>query len=165
MPGKPARIGGASGYIMRAFAKAPQISSPSATTTRSPLFETRMLLLLNEHRSRSRPLSLLGRLAASQQPAVPAAAGPPSEEWTLHPQTVQVIWGIFGRPEVNLIASEDNTHCQTYCFKGQGCVGPRLAQPPPLCFSQIALIPQAIKRIRELKHRVLLVAPLWRNQN
>ncbi len=42
-PPKPARMGGASGYIMWAFAKAPQISSPSATTTRSLLFETRSL--------------------------------------------------------------------------------------------------------------------------
>ncbi len=28
----------------------------------------------------------------------------PSYEWTLHPQTVQEIWGIFIRPEVNLFA-------------------------------------------------------------
>ncbi len=41
----------------------------------------------------------------------------PSDEWTLHPQTVQEIWGIFGRPEVDLIASEDNTHCKTYLSK------------------------------------------------
>ncbi len=81
----------------------------------------------------------------------------PLDEWTLHPQTVQETWGIFGRPEVDLFASEDN--------KGQGCVGPRLAQPPPLCFSPIALIPQVIRRIREQKHRVLLVAPFWRSQH
>ncbi len=36
----------------------------------------------------------------------------PSDKWTLHSQTVQVIWGIYGRPEVDLFASEDNTHCQ-----------------------------------------------------
>ncbi len=34
----------------------------------------------------------------------------PSDEWTLHPQTVQEIWGIFGRPEVDLFTSEDNTY-------------------------------------------------------
>ncbi len=76
-----------------------------------------------------------------------------SDEWTLHPQTVQEIWGIFGRPEVDLFTSEDNTHCQTY-------FSPYLAQPPPLYFSPIALIPQVIRRIREQKHRVMLVAPL-----
>ncbi len=56
-PLKPARMGRASGYIMRAFAKAPQISSPSATTTRSSLFETRSLRHWTSHRSGSRPLS------------------------------------------------------------------------------------------------------------
>ncbi len=37
--GKPARMGRASGYKMQAFAKTPQISSPSATTTRYSLYE------------------------------------------------------------------------------------------------------------------------------
>ncbi len=32
MAGKPAGIGGAYGYIMRAFAKAPQVTSTEATT-------------------------------------------------------------------------------------------------------------------------------------
>ncbi len=41
----------------------------------------------------------------------------PSDEWTLHPPTVQEIWGIFSKPEVELFASEDNTHCQTYFSK------------------------------------------------
>ncbi len=72
---KPARMGGSSGYIMRAFAKAPQISSPSVMTTRSSLFETQSLCI--ERAIAADPdLSLLGRLAASQQPAAPAAAGP-----------------------------------------------------------------------------------------
>ncbi len=37
--GKPARMGRAYGYKMQAFTKTPQISSPSATTTRYSLFE------------------------------------------------------------------------------------------------------------------------------
>ncbi len=56
-PPKPARMGEAYGYIMRAFAKAPQISSPSVSTTRSLLYETRSLRRWTSHRSRSRPLS------------------------------------------------------------------------------------------------------------
>ncbi len=58
MIGKPARMIGASDYIMRAFAKAPQIFSPSPTTTRSSLYETRSLLRWTGNRSRSRPLSV-----------------------------------------------------------------------------------------------------------
>ncbi len=35
-------------------------------------------------------------------------------EWALHPQTVQEIWSVFGREEVDLFTSEDNSHCPTY---------------------------------------------------
>ncbi len=35
---------------------------------------------------------------------------------------------------------------------------------PPSAFLPIALLPQVIKRVREMKCSVLLVAPLWRNQ-
>ncbi len=49
-------------------------------------------------------------------------------------------------------------------FEGQGRVGPRLAQPPPYAFPPIALLPQVVRRVREQGHKVLLVAPLWRNQ-
>ncbi len=45
--------------------------------------------------------------------------------------TIQEICAIFGRPEVDLFASEDNTHWQTYFSKDRDA----LAQPPPLCFS------------------------------
>ncbi len=55
----------------------------------------------------------------------------PSEEWMLHPQVVQKIWKIFGKAEVDLFASKDNSHCPIYYLLLR--VGPRLAQPPPLC--------------------------------
>ncbi len=82
----------------------------------------------------------------------------PSEEWMLHPQTVQMIWKIFGKAEVDIFASKDSSHCTTYYSKVQGCIGPQLAQPPPLC------IPQVIRQIREQGRKVLSVAPLWENQ-
>ncbi len=34
-----------------------------------------------------------------------------SEEWTLHPLAVQRIWEIFGKAQVDLFASKDNSHC------------------------------------------------------
>ncbi len=44
-----------------------------------------------------------------------------SEEWTLHPLTVQISWEVFGRARVDLFASEDNSYsggtnrgCQSY---------------------------------------------------
>ncbi len=45
-----------------------------------------------------------------------------SEEWTLHPHAVQIIWEVFGRARADLFASEDNSHF------------PRMAQPSALCF-------------------------------
>ncbi len=80
----------------------------------------------------------------------------PSDEWMLHPQTVQEIWGIFSRPEVDLF--EYYTHCQTYFLWPTTVPTSSFMLSPP-----IALIPQVIRRIREQKHRVLLVALLWRN--
>ncbi len=71
----------------------------------------------------------------------------PSDEWTLHPQTVQEKWRIFIRPEVDLFASEDNTHCQIF-FQRTGTrwptTGPTSSFMP---FPRIALIPLVIRRI------------------
>ncbi len=53
----------------------------------------------------------------------------PSEEWMLHPQVVQKIWKTFGKAEVDLFASKDNSHCPTYYSKDRDA----LAHPPPLC--------------------------------
>ncbi len=41
----------------------------------------------------------------------------PSEEWMLHPQTVRMIWKIFGKAEVDLFNSKDSSHCPTYYSK------------------------------------------------
>ncbi len=89
----------------------------------------------------------------------------PSDEWMLHPQTVQVIWGIFGRQEVDLFASEDNINCQTYFSKDRDTLAHDWPYLLLYAFPPITLILQIIRRIREQKHRVLLVGPLWRNQH
>ncbi|XP_058624259.1 uncharacterized protein LOC131535672 [Onychostoma macrolepis] len=35
-------------------------------------------------------------------------------EWILHPLTVNMIWSVFGRAEVDLFASAENTHCPLF---------------------------------------------------
>ncbi len=35
-------------------------------------------------------------------------------DWRLHPLTVNMIWGIFGRVEVDLFASAENAHCPLF---------------------------------------------------
>ncbi|XDV44991.1 hypothetical protein PO909_013179 [Leuciscus waleckii] len=41
----------------------------------------------------------------------------PTGEWSLHPQTVQLLWKKFGRAEVDLFASQENAHCPEFFSK------------------------------------------------
>ncbi len=78
-------------------------------------------------------------------------------EWNLNPQTVQMIWSVFGKAEVDLFASRDNCHCPTYFSKQ------RDAHDWPnthlYAFPPIAQLPQVIRRIMETKCSLLLVTP------
>ncbi len=88
----------------------------------------------------------------------------PSEEWMLHPHMVQRIWENFGKAEFDLFASEDNSHCPIYYSKYRDALVPNWPNLLLYAFPPIALIPQVFRRIREQGHRVILVAPLWKNQ-
>ncbi len=88
----------------------------------------------------------------------------PSEEWMLHPQVVQKIWKIFGKAEVDLFASKDNSHCPIYYSKDRDALAHDWPNLLLYAFPPIALLPQVVRRVREQGHKVLLVAPLWRNQ-
>ncbi len=74
-PPKPANMGGASGYIMRHL---PRLLRFLLLQRRlQELCSSRLKAFAVERAIAADPdLSLLGRLAASQQPAAPAAAGP-----------------------------------------------------------------------------------------
>lgn len=65
-------------------------------------------------------------------------------EWRIHPQMVQMIWEIFGRAEVNLFASEYNSHCPTFFSKGQDALAHDWPSPCLYAFPPIALFPQVI---------------------
>ncbi len=88
----------------------------------------------------------------------------PSEEWMLHPQVVQKIWKTFGKAEVDLFASKDNSHCPTYYSKDRDTLAHDWPNLLLYAFLPIALLPQVVRRVREQGHKVLLVAPLWRIQ-
>ncbi len=72
---------------------------------------SRRLFTLAEHLFRWAQLSLRSLRAAHVPGKLNVAAdmlsrsNVPSGKWTLHPQMVQIIWGIFDRPEVDLFAS------------------------------------------------------------
>ncbi len=88
----------------------------------------------------------------------------PSEEWMLHPQMVQKIWKAFGKAEVDLFASKDSSHCPTYYSKDRDALAHDWPNLLLYAFPPIALLPQVVRRVREQGHKVLFVAPLWRNQ-
>ncbi|XDV35093.1 hypothetical protein PO909_005124 [Leuciscus waleckii] len=61
----------------------------------------------------------------SRQPPLPG-------EWRLHPQVVQLIWGIFGAAQIDLFASPDTTHWDSW----HGCTGTQLDPgPTQVCVS------------------------------
>ncbi len=88
----------------------------------------------------------------------------PSEEWMFHPQTVQVIWKIFGRAEVDLFAFKDSSHCPTYNLKVRDALAHDWPNLLLYAFPPIVLIPKVVRWIREQGRKVLLVAPLLENQ-
>ncbi len=85
-------------------------------------------------------------------------------EWNLHPQMVQMIWSVFSKEEFDLFASGDNCHCPTYFSKQRDALAHDWPNARLYAFPPIVLLPQVIRRIRETKCSLLLVAPLSRNQ-
>ncbi len=80
-----------------------------------------------------------------------------SGEWTLLPLSVQTIWEVYGRARVDLFASEDNSHCPIFFTKSTDVFHSMLSL-------QSLYKPQVLRRIREQWHKLILIAPLWRNQ-
>ncbi len=74
----------------------------------------------------------------------------------LHPQVVQKIWKTFGKAEVDLFASKDNSHCPTYYSKDRDALAHDWPNLLLYVFPPIALLPQVVRRIREQGHKVLL---------
>ena len=88
----------------------------------------------------------------------------PPGEWSQHPQTVQSLWRRFGKAKVDLFASKDNAHCPEFFSKNEDALAQIWPSGPLYAFPPVSLLPQVIKRIREARHTVLLLAPYWENQ-
>ena len=91
-------------------------------------------------------------------------------EWRLHPQTVQLIWSLFGQAQVDLFASIENTHCQLWYGLSEAPLGTdALAHSWPqgllkYAFPPVSLIAQTLCKVREDREQILLVAPYWPNR-
>ncbi|XP_073668191.1 uncharacterized protein [Paramisgurnus dabryanus] len=95
--------------------------------------------------------------------------GIPQGEWRLNPLSIELIWSQFGKAEVDLFASEENTHCPLFfSLTSSPLGGEALSLPWPraskYAFPPIKLLPSVLHKIREEKATVTLIAPYWPNQ-
>ncbi|XP_040915373.1 uncharacterized protein LOC121195777 [Toxotes jaculatrix] len=89
-------------------------------------------------------------------------------EWRLHPQVVKQIWQRYGQADVDLFASQENTHCPLF-FSLSDASAPlgvdALAHPWPnvllYAFPPLSMVSPTLARVREQKLSLILVAPRW----
>ncbi len=87
-----------------------------------------------------------------------------SEEWMIHLLAVQRIWEVFGRARVDLFAYEDNSHCPIFFTKSTDALAHDWTSLPLYAFPPVALLLQVLRRVREKRHKMILIDPIWRNQ-
>ncbi|XP_041852953.1 uncharacterized protein LOC121647506 [Melanotaenia boesemani] len=89
-------------------------------------------------------------------------------EWRLHPHVVAQIWQRYGQADVDLFASQENTHCPLF-FSLSDVSAPlgvdALAHQWPdvllYAFPPLSLISPTLARVREQGLTLILVAPRW----
>ena len=93
---------------------------------------------------------------------------PPPGEWRLHPEVVESMWGLFGRAEVDLFASEESAHCPLWFSwaeasspLGQDALAHDWPDRPLYAYPPLPLILPTLQRVLLQGHRLLLVAPFW----
>nr|XP_055041436.1 uncharacterized protein LOC129429021 [Misgurnus anguillicaudatus] len=129
----------------------------------------RHLLLWSQKHLRSlRAIHIPGSLNTVAD-ALSRAARP--REWRIHPQTVQLIWKKFGRAQIDLFASPDDTHCRLFYSLTEGSLGvDALTHSWPrgmrkYAFPPVSLIAQTLCKVRQDEESLLLVAPYWTTRN
>ncbi len=70
----------------------------------------------------------------------------------------------FGKSLAVLFASEVNSHCPIFFTRSTDALAHEWPSLPLYAFPPVALLPQVLSRVREQRHKLILIAPLWRNQ-
>ncbi len=73
--------------------------------------------------------------------------------------------GSLGRARVDLFSSEVNSHCPIFFTKSMDALAHEWPSLPLYAFPPVALPPQVLRRVREQRHKLNLIAPLWKNQS
>ncbi len=87
-----------------------------------------------------------------------------SEEKDAPPARGSENWEAFGRARIDLFASEDNSHCPNIFTKSTDTLAHEWPSLPLYAFPPVALLPQVLSRLKVQRHKLILIAPLWRNQ-
>ena len=89
-------------------------------------------------------------------------------EWSLHQAVVEQMFSLYGRPNIDLFASAENTHLPTFCSwteDHRAWALDALSIPwegmEAYAFPPISLLTRVLNKIRQSKCRVILVAPIW----
>ncbi len=93
----------------------------------------------------------------------------PQGEWRLHPESVRMIWNLYGEAEVDLFATSENAHCPSFFSLSHSPLeGDALTASWPTArlyaFPPIKILPLVLCKIREERASVILIAPNWPNQ-
>ncbi len=72
-------------------------------------------------------------------------------------------WEGFGRAWVDLFTSEDNSHCPIFFTKSTDSLAHERPSLQLYAFPPVTLLTQVLRRVREQRHKLTLIAPLWRN--
>ncbi len=73
-----------------------------------------------------------------------------SGEWMLE---------VFGRARVDLFTSEDNSYCPIFFTKSTDVLAHEWPSLPLYAFPPITLLPQVLRRVREQRNKLILIAP------
>ncbi|KAJ1168361.1 hypothetical protein NDU88_000287 [Pleurodeles waltl] len=89
-------------------------------------------------------------------------------EWRLHPDQVCLIFQMWGFPRIDLFATRENTHCPLFCslqYPVQGALGDAFlitwCDQLLYAFPPIPLIPRVLRKIRQDRAQVILIALDW----
>ncbi len=93
----------------------------------------------------------------------------PQGDWRLHPESVRMIWNLYGEAEVDLFATSENAHCPSFFSLSHSPLeGDALTARWPTArlyaFPPIKILPLVLCKIREERASVILIAPNWPNQ-
>ena len=96
---------------------------------------------------------------------------PITTEWSLHPEIVNQIFGMWGTPAVDMFVTVHNTHLLQFVSSsgalsiGDRCSVTRLAGEVGVLFSTFPLLSQVIQKLRTIQEgEVILIAPWWPSQ-